>query len=141
MGNFPRATSEGRRERTFLVTWLWSIGTRHSRHIYLQQVRISDCPPSCEQMALSTLESITSGFDVASNVTPVTVRHSTKSADKDQRTMLEVLHRKHHVFSSEGSHSKFPNFKRNHLSHIDRKKFDKWIQGHIQKHSKHQRNS
>lgn len=90
-------------------------------------------------MALSTLESITSGFDVASNVTPVTVRHSTKSADKDQRTMLEVLHRKHHVFSSEGSHSKFPNFKRNHLSHIDRKKFDKWIQGHIQKLSKLQK--
>ena len=50
--------------------------------------------------------------------------------------MLEALHSKHHVFAMEGSHSKFPSFQRNQLSRIDRKKFDKWIKGHIQKLSK-----
>ena len=116
----------------FLVTWRWNIGIKPSRPTYLRQVQTS---PSDEQVWPSQ-RSICSGFDVASNVTPVTVIHSTKSADKDQHTMVDVLHSKHHVFSSEGSHSKFPNFKRNHLSHIDRKKFDKCIQGHIQKFSK-----
>ena len=87
-------------------------------------------------MALSTLESICSAFDTACNVSPVTVRHSTKSADQDERTMLEALHSKQHVFTMEGSHSKFPSFQRNQLSRIDRKKFDKWIKGHIQKLSK-----
>ena len=31
----------------------------------------------------------------------------------------------------EGSHFNFPSFSWNHLISIDKKKFEKWIQGHI----------
>ncbi len=86
-------------------------------------------------MALSTLESVCSNFDVASKVTPVTVKHCTKSSEKDERTMLDALH-KNNVFKANGSHSKLPSFSRNHLSRIDRKKFETWIKGHIKKFGK-----
>ena len=50
--------------------------------------------------------------------------------------MLEALHSKYKVFGAEGSHFNFPSFSRNHLVSIDKKKFKKWIQGHINKLSK-----
>ncbi len=64
-------------------------------------------------------------------MTPVTVKHSRRRSEDDERTMLEALHQKYGVFKASGSHTKFPRFSCNHQSRIDRDKFQAWIQGHI----------
>lgn len=81
-------------------------------------------------MALSTLNET---IDEVTNISPQTVHHTTKSSKKDENTMLEALHSKYKVFGAEGSHFNFPSFSQNHLI---KKKFEKWIQGHIDKLSK-----
>ncbi len=98
--------------------------------VCLLLVRMSMHRLSCEQVQLSTLESICSTFDAASKVTPVTIR-----MPQYERTMLETLHT-HKSFEALGSHSKFPAFQRNHLKRIDRIKFTKWINGHIKRLAK-----
>ena len=87
-------------------------------------------------MALSTLNEAIDRFDEVTNISPQAVHHTTKSSKKDENTMLEALHSKYKVFGAEGSHFNFPSFSRNHLVSIDKKKFEKWIQGHINKLSK-----
>jgi len=49
--------------------------------------------------------------------------------------MVDALHRKCNVFEAEGTHVKFQKSPQNHFK-IDRKKFTKWIKGHIKKLSK-----
>ena len=87
-------------------------------------------------MALSTLQQLCLSFDSATNVRPLTSRHTTKSSKKDEDMMVDALHRIFNVFEAEGNHSKFPKFQQNHFNNIDRKKFTKWITGHIKKLSK-----
>ena len=89
-------------------------------------------------LALSTLNEVIDSFDKATNISPQAVHHTAKSSKVDENTMLEALHRKYKVFETKGSHLKFPLFPRNHLTSIDKKKFEKWIQGHITKLSKSQ---
>ncbi len=80
--------------------------------------------------ALSTLEDVCSTYDKAVSVTPLTTKHCTRTASKDEQTMLNTLH-KHNVFESDKNHSTFPTFTRNHFNRIDRKRFQSWIKKHI----------
>ena len=84
-------------------------------------------------MALSTLECICQSYDSATGVKPLTVSHTTMSAQKDENTMLDSLHTKYKVFQAAHNHSKFSDFPRNHFSKLNKMLFCKWIKGHISK--------
>ena len=105
----------------------------YKQHLHTARGNVSSATIRRTGLALSTLECICTSYDMATGVKPTTTRHATKSAQKDENTILEALHKKYKVFEAKGAHSRFPAFPRNHLAKINRTLFRNWVQNHIAK--------
>lgn len=106
------------------------------QHVHTAGRNVSTSTLKRTGMALSTLECICVSYALATGVKPLTMTHTTKSAQKDENTMLDSLHMKYKVFKAADAHIKFPDFPRNHFSKLNKKLFRKWIEGHISKFAK-----
>ena len=85
--------------------------------------------------ALSSLQCICSAFDeTTAGIHRTSQRHSVRSDERDEATLLDLLHSEK-VFSSSHSHSHFPKFMPNLFDKIDKVKLSGRIKSNIKKYT------
>ena len=74
------------------------------QHVHTAGGNVSTSTLKRTVMALYTLECICVSYDLATGVKPLTMTHTTKSAQKEENTMLDSLHMKYQVFKAADAH-------------------------------------
>ena len=89
--------------------------------------------------AISALQHICTAYEsTTAGMHQVTKNHSTKSSERDEQTLLDLLHTEKVFSSSNRSHSHFPLFKINLFTKINQKTFVERIGKNIKRYSRTQ---